>query len=239
MNLKIKEIEKDLEKILYAPDILYIDKLNGIADLLKKVVNNIIFSEYSDKVLENIDEITNCLDKSLCSDKSFCFLSEDDECKLIITKINLINKTDNEVIYFIRIADELIRYKRISFFILEPMAYLSFAKIKYNLNEDEIIMLQSLITQQYFENLDIIDSNKFIKNTTFDTAYPNKSKYYSNEIFIEKYLKDLEEKESEHKQEKQKIKINPKLTIKQTIPIKEEELPKESIIPEKRRNCCG
>ena len=39
-------------------------------------------------------------------------------------------------------------------------------------------MLQSLITQKYFEKLDPIKSIEYVKNTSFDTAYPNKSKYY-------------------------------------------------------------
>ena len=190
---------KTVEELVNQKDILYLVKIKKIASLLKKTIKNVIFSTYTMEVLENIGNITNCLNADLCKDKEFCYVTSDDECKLVIPKKNLITGEDNEDIYFVRIADELIRYKRISQFIFEPVAYLSFAKIKYNLNEDEILMLQSLITQQYFERLDIINTNSFIKNSTYNTAYPNKSKFYSNEISnpnpIEKKRLKLKKKE--------------------------------------------
>ena len=96
--------------------------------------------------------------------------------------------------YYGKIADELIRYNRIKSFIFEPSSYLSFSKVKYNLNDDEIIILQSLITQEYFENLDAIANNIYIKNNTYDTSIPNISQYYSNEINV-KELPEAEEAE--------------------------------------------
>ena len=208
---------KDLEKLIKKEDMLYLVKLENISTILKKLIKNVIFSEYSEEVLLNIGNISNCLNKDLCKDKEFCYVTDDDECKLVIPKNNLLNGLDNENIYFIRIADELIRYKRISQFIFEPIAYLSFAKIKYNLNENEILMLQSLITQQYFDKLDIIDTNKYIKNSTYDTAYPNKSKFYSNTI--SEKSKVLPEKEKEKTMEISEVKeeIVPGKEIKETI----------------------
>ena len=206
---------KDLEKLIKKEDMLYLVKLENISALLKKLIKNVIFSEYSEEALLNIGNITNCLNKDLCKDKEFCYVTDDEECKLVIPKKNLLNGLDNENIYFIRIADELIRYKRISQFIFEPIAYLSFAKIKYNLNENEILMLQSLITQQYFDKLDIIDTNKYIKNSTYNTAYPNKSKFYSNTI-TEK-SENLPKKEESIEILEVKEKIVPDEGIEETI----------------------
>jgi len=54
--------------------------------------------------------------------------------------------------------------------------------LKYNLGENEIILLQSLLTQDYFENLVYDPINPYIKYNTYDTAQPNKSQRYSNNI---------------------------------------------------------
>jgi hypothetical protein len=102
---------KDLEKLIKKEDMLYLVKLENISTILKKLIKNVIFSEYSEEALLNIGNISNCLNKDLCKDKEFCYLTDDDECKLVIPKNNLLNGLDNENIYFIRIADELIRYK--------------------------------------------------------------------------------------------------------------------------------
>jgi hypothetical protein len=162
-------------------------------------------------------------------------MTDDGKCQLILPKVNLINKKDNEMMYFGRLADELIRYNRITAFIFEPTSYLSFSKVKYNLNEDEIIILQSLITQEYFENLNAKYNNIYVKNNTFDTSIPSKSQFYTNEIQItEKMESDEGEKEEEEKEvfardeklikKDVKIKGNKKLKLaKEKSPIQEGE----------------
>ena len=71
------------------------------------------------------------------SKKSSCKVI-DNNCVLILPKRNLVNNIDNEVYYYGRMADEIIRYKRINSFIFKPQSYLSFGTIKYNLTNNEI-----------------------------------------------------------------------------------------------------
>ena len=75
-------------------------------------------------------------------------------------------------------ADELIRYNRIKSFIFQPKAFLSFATIKYNLQEDEVILLQSLLTHEYFDDLIPVIVNKYIKYNTWDNVQPLQSQSY-------------------------------------------------------------
>merc|ERR1711998_368901 len=98
-----------------------------------------------------------------------------------IPKINLINKNDNEKIYFSKISDELIRYIRIKEFIFESKTFLSFNEIKFDLNDDEIILLQSLLTQDYFENIEIMNPNPYINYNSYYTINQQKTQYYTNE----------------------------------------------------------
>tara|TARA_R110002074_G_scaffold118530_7_gene251210 strand:+ start:266 stop:1429 length:1164 start_codon:yes stop_codon:yes gene_type:complete len=145
--------------------------------------NMVSFSEYSPEILSEIKDITNCYNTgSECSTKKFCLSGDEGECALIIPKTNLINGQDNEKVYFGRMADEVIRYNRIKSFIFQPESFLAFSDLKYNLREDEIILLQSLLTQDYFENLVPASLNTYIKYNTYDTAQPLDTQRYSDKI---------------------------------------------------------
>ena len=87
----------------------------------------------------------------------------------ILPKNNLITDTDNEEFYYGRMADELIRYNRIKSFIFKPQAYLSFGQLKYNLRDNEILILQDLLNQEFFDNLIPADINRYAKYNTYDT----------------------------------------------------------------------
>ena len=100
----------------------------------------------------------------------------------------LFNGTDNEAFYYGRMADELIRYNRIKSFIFKPQAYLSFGQIKYNLRDNEIIILQDLLTQEFFENLIPSEINRFAKYNTYDTAEPILSQQYNNELELDEII---------------------------------------------------
>jgi hypothetical protein len=88
----------------------------------------------------------------------------------------------NEPIYYDKMSDELIRYSRINSFIFKPEAYLSFNMINYNLKDDEVILIQSLLTQEYFETLTPASLNKYSKNISYDEAEPQMSQTYDNVI---------------------------------------------------------
>jgi hypothetical protein len=113
-----------------------------------------------------INEVSTCIvkDNDKCKDTpNLCMVTETGKCNLILPEKNLITNKENEPIYFGRMADELIRYNRIKSFMLQPQTYLSFGNIGYNLRDNEIIMLLSLLTQEYFEiNIPTV-INKYFK----------------------------------------------------------------------------
>ena len=160
------------------------EKLRRVNAELRTLMNNYVtFSEMDEDFIERIDSVSNCNTVSLgkCANKSYCVVS-DENCKLMIPKTNLINQIDNEAMYFGRMSDEIVRYSRIRSFIFEPRVFLSFSDLKYNLGDDEIILLQSLLTQDYFDNLIPRSENRFLKYNTYDTAEPLQSERYTNII---------------------------------------------------------
>jgi hypothetical protein len=99
---------------------------------------------------------------------------------LILPEKNLITDKENKEIYFGKISDEIIRFNRIKSFMFQPQSYLSFENIGYNLRENEIIMVQSLLTQEYFENLIPAVINNYVKFNSYDEVEPIISQNYDN-----------------------------------------------------------
>ena len=158
--------------------------------MLKELVGDKIIFNGNENYYKLIDEVSTCIvndEKSCKKESNLCAVTENGKCRLILPKKSLIaiDKTTNEYklnepIYFQKMADELIRYNRIKSFMLEPQTYLSFGNIGYNLRDNEIIMLQSLLTQDYFENIIPITINKYVKHISYDEAEPSISQPYDN-----------------------------------------------------------
>ena len=198
---KRKEIQSECNKRY----IIYRQQLDNVVALLHELVGTSIIFSTSDEGYnyENINEneIHNCikLSKEKCAEDNasgsgICQMT-DDTCTLILPKNNLITDNDNEAFYYGRMADELIRYNRIKSFIFKPQAYLSFGQIKYNLRDNEILILQDMLTQEFFENLIPVDINKFAKYNTYDTANPIISQAYKKEYDLNEAINPNHERD--------------------------------------------
>ena len=102
--------------------------------------------------------------------------SESPECTVILPQNNLINRQmDNRTFYYAKLADELLRYTRIRRFILSSSSALTtLMPVRYDLHEDEIILLHSQL-EHYFEHLEPAAAgimNRFARYNTFETANP-------------------------------------------------------------------
>ena len=177
----------------------YKTQLDLVINMLRDLVDDtIVFAKkhnlpYTYEEI-NENEIHTCLSKkdNNCVNNenpknSICRMTSN-TCQLVIPKLNLVNRSDNEKYYYGKMADELIRYNRIKSFIFNPQAYLSFGQIKYNLRGDEIIVLQDLLNAEFFEKLIPSDINIFAKYNTFDTAEPIITKLYNNEFDIDEII---------------------------------------------------
>ena len=169
---------------------LYNRKLSNITSYLKDLVDNndaIVFVDDYD--YKKVKDVTTCivLPKYKCQDtsnKPLCLYNDKNQCQLVLPKQNLITRSNNELFYFSKMADELIRYNRIKTFIFKPYVYLSFGNVDYNLRNNEIILLQSLLTQEYFDNLVPVATNKYVGNNTYDEAEPLESQVYDNIVKV-------------------------------------------------------
>jgi hypothetical protein len=167
--------------------VIYNTQLQEVIQLLKELCDGyiIFITKESGFEYNSFKELTSCisLSEEKCTSNPICMFTND-KCGIILPKNNLLSNKDNEEYYYGKMADELIRYNRIKSFIFKPQSYLSFGQLKYNLKEDEIIILQTLLNNEYFENLIPTEINEYAKYNTFDSAEPIISHLFSNEVKI-------------------------------------------------------
>jgi len=172
-----KAVKDTIEKIIGASFVIYNNKLSQIITIMKKLLSkHVSFIRYSKDTLKMVGEVSGCItsDDETCGKKSYCLKELGGMCKLLLPQRNLmLAYIDNEVAYFGKLADEMIRYERVRLFMFEPMKYPTFQDIKYNLRENEIILLETFITQDYFENMEPADANPYIHQTNFYTVAPS------------------------------------------------------------------
>ena len=195
-NIKLRE---QIEREINLPYILYNVKLKKVITYLRDLVKKtILFSdEYDYKNLET-NEISTCIvvPNNKCDSKQpVCVVNSDNICQLVLPKQHLITQADNESYYFGRMSDELIRYNRIKSFIFQPQSYLSFGTLGYNLKDNEIIVIQSILTQEYFDGLVAATINKYVKDNTYDTAEPIIHQIYENELDLDNVINPEEERD--------------------------------------------
>ena len=194
-NLSFKT---EIDKIINNNGILYTDKVKLVKSKLETLLAQKI--DFIDNIDMNVfREITPCVsyDNDKCTVKNPMCLYKVDNCVLILPRNNLVTNIDNEEMYYTKVSDELIRYSHVKSFIMKNN-YLSFDKIGYNIQKDEIIILQSLLTPEYFDNLVSGRANKYMINNTFDNTNPSNAFINNVPLEIEEIVQNKDVDIVEH-----------------------------------------
>ena len=160
---------------------LYLKKLEQMKQLLQQLgKRSIQFVEMSPSVLKNIYEQKSSLScvterSSSCNKYAYCFsletaASETGKCGLYIPKRNLVDGSNNENNYYVRLADEMLRYRRIRAFMLYPNKYLTFDSISYNLKENEMLLLDADLASYVSENKRAVAYNDYVEYKSYYTS---------------------------------------------------------------------
>ena len=177
----------------------YIKKNEMIEKIIKKILNNYIkFQKIDLNSLDDYNDLISCLglNGKNCGENLHCFMrTESGICKLILPKRNLYNNNDNDKIYFTKLTDEIIRYIKIRKYLFTPRTFLSFEHVNYKINNNEIILLEEILLDQYLENIKLRKSNEFIKTTKiYELHNPAESiPYTSNYNMDDQKYKFMEE----------------------------------------------
>ena len=189
------ELFQQLKHFINHSRYLYKTQITQITKIIEFVIIKFIdFVEFDDNILNDIDQITTCFDNDL--NKKYCTLKKDVPV-LLIPNNNLISGEDNKTLYIERLADEFIRNKTIQHYLLEPESSIHIYAHNYVIHKDEFIILQHLLSDNYFDNIIAISKDSISKLNNFDLAQPSNTQYYTNKIvhkeelntsFIEKNL---------------------------------------------------
>jgi len=178
-------VRKLMVELLEDKRFFYQTKLKKIIILLKHLLrNSVTFAEIDPEVISNVKEISTCTSK--CDTKKYCLIRDSDTCLLTIPLVNLLSGKDNETVYYARLADEILRYKRVRVFLLEPKKYLSVTNVDYRVEENEVILLQSVLEGDYFDDLVPFQTNKYVRQMNYDFADPAISQKYDQTIPLNK-----------------------------------------------------
>ena len=178
-------IRKNVLELIDNKNLIHKEKLRTMIQILEKLTKyKISFAVIDEKILMDLTNVSACsqdCNENESSGKSYCLVSEKNECQFVVPKNNLVSGTDNMNLYFGRISDELLRYKRVQLFMLNPKSYLNIGNNEYKINSDEFLLLQSLMNPEYFKDIEPFNTNKFIQNVDYNNSNPAISQKYSNE----------------------------------------------------------
>jgi len=184
----------DLLKLIEDNRIYYSVKIKSLSEKLFKIMqDHIEFTTFGDMDYEELESVEKCfgiLDETPCRSKKCCTFSETKSggknCKLFIPEINLINGRNNREYYFLKISDEIIRYKKMRLFLFDKSTFFSFTEIHYKLNDREIILLEDLLLNEYFVDIKPYKKSKFINTKRlFDLSEPLNGKKYKDDFELE------------------------------------------------------
>uniref|UniRef100_A0A6C0IP87 Uncharacterized protein n=1 Tax=viral metagenome TaxID=1070528 RepID=A0A6C0IP87_9ZZZZ len=172
------ETKKEMEGIIANNSYLYAVKLKKIIKLLQYISKeHVLFQDFDDSVFDSIDEKIAFI--NVDKDNQFCL---EDENKLCLPKKHLISELNNEKYYYQKLADELLRYKRVRLFMLNPTQYLTIRHFDYKISSFEILLLQSTLFDKYLSELEPFETSSYVHNVGFDMSNPEKHPTYSNKI---------------------------------------------------------
>jgi len=185
-NYKYKMIRDAIVEIIDNKQYLYKMKMKKLEILIRYIMTPIIsFVEFDETILNEVKNIGTLVDKDDL--KRICLSANKLMC---IPAKHLVSDIDNEKLYFSRISDELLRYNRIRLFLLDAGKFLNISNVDYLINDNELVMLHSLLTAEEFDNLKPIVTNKYIEHIPRDFANPYNGSHSSPDVKLDTQYAD-------------------------------------------------
>jgi len=169
------DVEK-MHKVCVNTKYTYRLKIYHVTLILKRIgKESVQFAMMDDESV--LDALANtmdcCTDEPTNERKKYCLVSRDNDIDHIwFPQKNLVSGEDNEVVYYTRLADELIRNKRIHMFMFYPEQYMNISSYEYETAENEILIPIRLIPS-YLKSLRKHKYGDYGKRVPFEQAVPD------------------------------------------------------------------
>jgi hypothetical protein len=150
--IKYQPTVEKIHKLCTNKKLQYRKKIEKVKQVLMKMGDPMVqFAKIDDdEVIQTLVDIYGCTDTS---NKKYCLVSKDTDINNVwFPMFNLVNGQDNRTIYYNRLADELIRNKRIHMFMFYPEQYMNMSMGTYDIADNEILIPQRMIPK-YLKDL--------------------------------------------------------------------------------------
>ena len=184
-TVEYKTQRENIVHVLQDNSMTYAKKLDQLVRILLETAGQRIkFTVFDKEVILNTDEVL------VSNTQDTLYLSAD---HLISKYVSELNKTHvdpaqikNKRIYFTRLADELVRFSNVQRFMLSAKNYTNVSNTEYKVNPDEFILLNSILTGTYFDEIEYTRKSPYIHNIVYDNALPQSNEQvYSHNVSIQ------------------------------------------------------
>ena len=179
----------------------YIEKIRIILEKIHYLLDTQVNfdAEFILDTIDDYNDLITCLGltKTKCDEKSHCTFMRtiNGNCVLSLPSINLYSGSNNNNLYFKKLADEIIRFNNIRKYIFTPRSFLSFDHVNYKINNNEIILLEEILLDTYLDNIRLRIPSKYIESTNiYDIKNPLTSVNYKQEFNYNEVIQNKEEK---------------------------------------------
>ena len=166
--------------IIGTPHYMYSHKVAKVVGVVKEVLSGhyVVVDTFTQAFLKKVDvyNITNyVMDEGIREDGMVEELGVEPAHKLMVPSKNLITGEDNEDAYFVKLADELVRFPSLRKYILDPKGYIEAVGDEHNVGSDEVIYPESAITRDMLSLKARFSSYSHPHEQSFDTTRPIKT----------------------------------------------------------------
>lgn len=172
---KNRKTVKKMHVIIQNKDFTLESKREKLEVYLRRVgAQHVSFHTYDETVLLSLHEIFTC--ENSTENKSYCSVSSssDKSSVLLIPHQHLLTGEENDKIYYTRLADELLRHRRVHLFMFYPEQYLNINEQEYQIAANEFVASKAVLSLEYFKELKPHTYQKYGQNVPFENSEPTK-----------------------------------------------------------------
>lgn len=176
----------EIKKLIESKDYVYEIKVSKLQPIIQSMLEPIVtFVDFDEDVLSEVYENN---ENNSHNKHGFCLMKENQLC---LPVKNLLSQENNETMYYIRVCDEIIRYSRIRRYLFDT-SYTRLETLEYNILADEVLLMNTHIIGDYFDNISYMPTHKYVKNIPYDFAQPSYVKKTTKDVPLKEQSQDID-----------------------------------------------
>ena len=145
------------------------DKVQRAVAILQSIGKEFFtFMDYDEASLTKLEKIKLC--GNSCTQSLNCVTREDGTCSLKIPKINLQTQLDNQVMYYKRVAEDMLFNRTTYLYLLYNQHYVDYDNDNVLTTKQEMILPYSKMNSKYFRNLKEKENAGYVSKNNYQNT---------------------------------------------------------------------